>query len=146
LTSEEFARLGDALRLAGTTGLPWQVDETKPAARGAPKAENRSRTLDLFAVAAIRLLILTGARLREILDAQWQHVDLERSVIFLPDSRSISRRRLSKCSPACPASKAAYHSGRKGRSAESRSEKSKGRFRFSKTLTGRNKFPRAGFS
>jgi integrase len=88
LTSEEFARLGDALRLAGTTGLPWQVDETKPAARGAPKAENRSRTLDLFAVAAIRLLILTGARLREILDAQWQHVDLERSVIFLPDSKT----------------------------------------------------------
>ena len=88
LTSEEFARLGDALRLAGTTVLPWQVDETKPAARGAPKAENRSRTLDPFAVAAIRLLILTGARLREILGAQWQHVDLERGVIFLPDSKT----------------------------------------------------------
>jgi integrase len=88
LTSEEFARLGDALRLAGTTGLPWKVDETKRAARGAPKAGNRSRTLDPFAVAAIRLLILTGARLREILDAQWQHVDLERGVIFLPDSKT----------------------------------------------------------
>jgi integrase len=71
------------LRLDETTGLPWQVD-----ARGAPKAENRSRTLDPFAVAAIRLLILTGARLREILDAQWQHVDLERGVIFLPDSKT----------------------------------------------------------
>jgi integrase len=88
LTSEEFARLGDALRLAETTGLPWQVDETKPAARGAPKAETRSRTLDPFAVAAIRLLILTGARLREILDARWEHVDLERGVIFLPDSKT----------------------------------------------------------
>jgi integrase len=33
-------------------------------------------------------LILTGARLREILDAQWQHVDLERGVIFLADSKT----------------------------------------------------------
>jgi integrase len=71
LTSEEFARLGDTLRLAETTGLPWQVDETKPTARHAPNAGNRLRTLDPFAVAAIRLLILTGGRLREILDAQW---------------------------------------------------------------------------
>jgi integrase len=33
-------------------------------------------------------LILTGARLREILDAQWQHVDIERGVIFLVDSKT----------------------------------------------------------
>jgi integrase len=88
LTSEEFARLGDTLRLAETTGLPWQVDETKPAAGHAPKAGHRLRTLDPFAVAAIRLLILTGARLREILDGRWEHVDLERGVIFLPDSKT----------------------------------------------------------
>jgi integrase len=35
-----------------------------------------------------RLLILTGARLREVLDAQWRHVDFERGVIFLPDSKT----------------------------------------------------------
>jgi integrase len=29
------------------------------------------------AVAATRLLILTGARLREILHAKWEHVDFE---------------------------------------------------------------------
>jgi integrase len=61
LTSDELARLGDALR------------ETR---------------IDPFAAAAIRLLILTGARLREILDAQWPHVDIERGVIFLPDSKT----------------------------------------------------------
>jgi integrase len=61
LTSDELARLGDALR------------ETK---------------IDPSAAAAIRLLILTGARLREILDAQWQYVDFERGVIFLPDSKT----------------------------------------------------------
>jgi integrase len=44
--------------------------------------------LTLFAAAAIRLLILTGARLREILHAQWRHVDIERGVIFLADSKT----------------------------------------------------------
>jgi integrase len=48
----------------------------------------RETRIDPFAAAAIRLLILTGARLREILDAQWPHVDIECGVIFLPDSKS----------------------------------------------------------
>ena len=33
-------------------------------------------------------LILTGARLREILDAQWSQLDLERGVLFLADSKT----------------------------------------------------------
>jgi hypothetical protein len=41
-----------------------------------------------FAAAAIRLLILTGARLREILDAKWKHADFERGILFLPDSKT----------------------------------------------------------
>jgi integrase len=44
--------------------------------------------MDPFAASAIPLLILTGARLREILDAQWRHVDISRGLIFLPDSKS----------------------------------------------------------
>jgi integrase len=88
LTSEELARLGDTLRLGETTGLPWQVDETKENAKHAPKEDSRRVILDPFAVAAIRLLILTGARLREILHARWEHVDFDRGVIFLPDSKT----------------------------------------------------------
>ncbi|MGH6801355.1 MAG: hypothetical protein ACRECZ_08075 [Methylocella sp.] len=85
LTSEELARLGDALHEGETEGLPWRGEyESKHT----PKEENRRTVLDLFAIAAIRLLILTGARLREILDAQWRHVDFERGVIFLPDSKT----------------------------------------------------------
>ncbi|HEY8128187.1 MAG TPA: site-specific integrase [Hyphomicrobium sp.] len=88
LTSAEFARLGAALAEGETIGLPYEVDEAGPKAKHVPKAENRRTLLDPFAVAAIRLLILTGARLREILDAQWTNVDLERGVIFLADSKT----------------------------------------------------------
>jgi integrase len=87
LTSVELARLGAALNEGETIGLPYAIDEEKPAAKHAPKPDKRRTKLDPFAVASIRLLILTGARLREILDARWEHVDLER-VIFLADSKT----------------------------------------------------------
>ena len=41
-----------------------------------------------YIVAAIRLLLLTGARAGEILTLQWSHVDLERSILALPDSKT----------------------------------------------------------
>ena len=88
LTSEELARLGETLREGETLGLPYAVDETKAKAKNAPKPESRRVNLDPYAVAAIRLLILTGARLREILDAQWSQLDLERGVLFLTDSKT----------------------------------------------------------
>jgi integrase len=88
LTSEELSRLGDALREGETVGLTYEIDETKPKARHAPKVDKRRTKLDPFAAAAIRLLILTGARLREILDAKWQHADFERGILFLPDSKT----------------------------------------------------------
>lgn len=87
LTSEEVARLGDALHEAEAIGLAWSVDEASPKAKHAPK-ENRRTKIDPYAAAAIRLLILTGARLREVLDAKWEHVDFERSIIHLPDSKT----------------------------------------------------------
>jgi len=88
LTGDELGRLGDAIREAETVGLPWVVDVTKPTAKHAPKEANRRTVIDPFAVAAIRLLILTGARLREILKLEWQHVDLERGLLLLPDSKT----------------------------------------------------------
>jgi integrase len=61
LSTEELARLGDALR------------ET---------------TIDPGAAAAIRLLLLTGARFREILHAKWEYVDFNRAMLNLPDSKT----------------------------------------------------------
>jgi integrase len=84
----ELAQLGAALAEGETIGLPYDIDETNPKAKHAPKADARRVKLDLFACAAIRLLILTGARLREILDARWENLDLERGVIFLADLKT----------------------------------------------------------
>ena len=42
-------------------------------------------------IAAIRLLLLTGARLNEILSLQWMHVDLNNACLNLPDSKTGSK-------------------------------------------------------
>jgi integrase len=88
LTSQELLRLGAALKEAETTGVPWLVDETKPTAKHVPKADKRITLVSPFATAAIRLLLFTGCRLREILGLRWEHVDFERHVLFLPDSKT----------------------------------------------------------
>ena len=88
LTKEEMKRLGRAMHLAETTGLPWTVNEAGPKAKHLAKPNNRQRVIDPHAVAAIRLLILTGARLREILHARWDWIDWERGIMFLPRSKT----------------------------------------------------------
>ena len=87
LTGEELERLGRAIREAETTGIPWAVDESKPNAKHVPKAK-RCTKIDPTAAAALRLLLFTGCRLREILHLRWEHVDFERGCLFLPDSKS----------------------------------------------------------
>src|SRR6185312_6044110 len=87
LSSDELASLGDALRRAETVGLPWNIDETKPTAKHIPKGP-KLRVIDAHAIAAVRLLILTGARLREILHAKWDYVNWERGALDLPDSKT----------------------------------------------------------
>ena len=88
LSGAEFARLGDALREAETIGLAYSVDDAKPTAKHAAKPDNRRTKIDPFAVGAIRLLLLTGCRLREILHLRWEHVDFERGLLTLPDSKT----------------------------------------------------------
>jgi integrase len=65
LSREELQRLGAALVEAQNAGI-----ETP------------------FALAAIGLLLLTGARLTEILTLRWDYVDLEKAVLRLPDSKT----------------------------------------------------------
>jgi integrase len=84
LTEAELLRLGDAIREAETAGIEWPKSTSKHAPK---KTENRVTTIGPHAAAALRLLIFTGARLREILDLKWEHVDLQRG-LFLPDSKT----------------------------------------------------------
>jgi len=69
LSAEEIARLGNALASAEQDG------SESP-----------------FAIAAIRLLIFTGARLGEILTLEWEHVNLSDRVLELPDSKTGRKR------------------------------------------------------
>ncbi len=87
LTGQELERLGGAIREAETTGIPWTVDESKPTAKHVPK-EKRSTQIAPSAAAALRLLLFTGCRLREILTLRWENVDFERGCLFLPDSKT----------------------------------------------------------
>jgi len=87
LTSDELERLGNAIREAETVGVPWTVDESQPGAKHVSKTK-RSARIAPSAAAALRLLLFTGCRLREILHLRWEHIDFERCCLFLPDSKS----------------------------------------------------------
>ncbi|MFN8831656.1 MAG: tyrosine-type recombinase/integrase [Labrys sp. (in: a-proteobacteria)] len=89
LTTDELQRLGAALREAETNGIPWAVTLDSPGSKHLPKDAAARRTkIDTFAIAAIRLLILTGCRLREVLALKWEQVNFERGLILLPDSKT----------------------------------------------------------
>ncbi len=89
LNSAELEKLGDALRQGETDGIAWNTDPAKPGAKHLPNdPANQRSVIGPHAAAAIRLLILTGCRLREILNLQWQHVDMERGLLRLPDSKT----------------------------------------------------------
>ena len=51
------------------------------------KAEGNGR-ISPYTIAALRLLLVTGARKSEIQNLRWEYVDFERSVLFLPDSKT----------------------------------------------------------
>lgn len=91
LSIEEFQRLGATLRLAETDGLPWDVDVKKPNTKHLAKPENRNIVFSPYVTAAIRLLLFTGCRLREILHMKWEDIDFERGLLVLPESKTGKR-------------------------------------------------------
>jgi integrase len=110
LSSEELARLGEAIREAETVGTPYELDETKPSAKHAPKPESRRIKIDAYTAAAFRLLILTGARLREILNLRWDFVDFQRGLLLLPDSKT-GRKAIVLNAPALAVLQKLEHAG-----------------------------------
>jgi len=45
-------------------------------------------TATIYSIAALRVISLTGARLREILNLKWNYVDLNRKMLNLPESKT----------------------------------------------------------
>lgn len=65
------------------------LSEAELARLGAALADAEGRGTELpSAIAAVRLLLLTGARRGEVLDLQWEHVDFERRCLRLPASKT----------------------------------------------------------
>jgi integrase len=88
LTTDELQRLGATLREAETVGLPWDTDETKSTAKYLPQPKKRLVVFSPYVTAAIRLLLFSGCRLREILHLRWNEIDFERGMLLLPDSKT----------------------------------------------------------
>jgi integrase len=72
LTDDELARLGVAFETAERHGQIVPKDGEPPVAVGP------------FVLAAIRLLLFTGARKGEVLSLEWQHVDVEHACLRIP--------------------------------------------------------------
>ena len=86
LSVSELMRLGTVVREAETDGIEWTIDPEKKT-KHVPLANRRTR-IGVHAAAALRLLLFTGCRLREILNLKWDNVDLERGLLFLPTSKT----------------------------------------------------------
>ncbi|MGE0774556.1 MAG: tyrosine-type recombinase/integrase [Sphingomonadaceae bacterium] len=92
LSAEELRKLGDTLIEAETDGLPWQFNNGAKAKHRPKMGGNQREKISEYAIAAIRLLMLTGCRAGEILNLQWQHVDFERGFLNLPTSKTGAKK------------------------------------------------------
>ena len=66
------------------------MDDANPMSKHAPKGA-RHVVIGPHAAGAIRLLLFTGCRLREILCLKWEGVDFDRGMLFLPTSKTGNR-------------------------------------------------------
>ena len=93
LTAAEFRRLGEALARAEKSGLPTAPEYRKEAdsdetRKHRPKSADIPIPANPRAVAAIRLLALTGCREQEILTLRWDAVDFEHGYLRLADTKT----------------------------------------------------------
>lgn len=87
LNQAQIAKIGEALVKAETTGIPFRRKATGQSRKHIPK-NKPPRTIDREAAIAIRLLLLTGCRVGEILSLRWDQIDTERGIAALPDSKT----------------------------------------------------------
>lgn len=92
LSANELRLLGETLREAESEGLPWQPKEGPKEKHTPKKAATAREVISPHAIAAIRLLLLTGCRVGEILTLKWAHVDFERGFLNLADSKTGAKK------------------------------------------------------
>lgn len=92
LTGEQIAALFAAIAAEEALGGKKAVartGEAEPGKRGGKGLkEAESRGISTHAAALFRLLLLTGARLREIMLAKWDWIDWQNAALRLPDSKT----------------------------------------------------------
>lgn len=81
LSGDELARLGAALTSEAARAV-W----VSPSAE--ISSQRRQGGTRAAPIAALRLLLLTGCRVGEVLSLRWENVDLERRLLLLPDSKT----------------------------------------------------------
>ncbi len=92
LNADEVQRVGDTLIEAESIGLPWQVETPEAGeSKHLAKEENRRTPLSWQVIAAIRLLLLTGARLTEILSLKWTDINEQAGTVALPGRKGGKR-------------------------------------------------------
>jgi integrase len=93
LSAAEFRRLGEALSKAESEGIPpapsdRRTPQGKHTLKHRPRNWDAPRPADPFAIAAVRLLALTGCRESEILSLRWDAVDLETGYLRFADTKT----------------------------------------------------------
>lgn len=81
LSAEELGNLGKTLVAA-------EQGKIKARDKKTGKETERLLVFTPHVIAAIRLLVFTGARLREVLGLRWEWIDFERGEARLPDSKT----------------------------------------------------------
>jgi integrase len=99
LTEDEIQRMWATLERAERVGIPADPSRSALAGkrlRGTGKRTRRIsapigsvlRPANVYMVAAIRMLLLTGWREQEVLQLRWEHIDRARSLVDLPDTKT----------------------------------------------------------
>jgi integrase len=91
LTTAELGRLGEAIRVAETVGLPWALNDLKDASKAKHRPKRLENTIVVVprdVTAALRMLIFTGCRKMEILGLKWREIDFQRGILSLQETKT----------------------------------------------------------
>jgi integrase len=87
LSDAELVRLGAVLSDAGSIGLPWTIMASGDTAKHVARVEHQRTPVNPDALAVIRFLLFTGARVGEARMLRWDDVDVAGGTVALPGKK-----------------------------------------------------------